>query len=212
MKNLATVLSSLSLIGVIVLFVIVFQSKKEEIDVNSDELVLQDSTNTEIEKREATGRLALIDVQRITNEYGYYKEIVEKLQNKQKRAEAEYTRKAQAFQKEYETYMKKAQMGSFLSQESQQQQEMELRSKQENLSNLEQNLSQKLQAEMQQLDAQATDTIMSYLKKFNLDAKYDLILNSATILDPGVTEDVTDTILHILNTQYELQKPVSKTK
>ncbi len=212
MKNLATVLSGLSLVGVIVLFVIVFQSKKEDIKVNSDNVVLKDSTKTEIEKREATGRIALIDVQRITNEYGYYKEIVEKLQKKQKRGEAELTRKSEAFKKKYETYMKKAQMGSFLSQQSQQSQEQELQQENQDLQMLQQQLSTQLQNEMQQLDAQATDTIMNYLKKFNLDAKYDLILNSATILDPGVTEDITDTILHVLNTQYELHKPIDKTK
>lgn len=204
MKNLASILSGLSLIGVIVLSVLFFQAKGGAVE-EIENVVLHDSTLIESVQSKATGRLALIDVQRITNEYGYYKEIVVKLENKQKRAEAEYMKKAQAFQKEYEAFMKKAQMGAFLTQESQQQQEMDLRQKQEGLAYLEQELGQKLQIEMQKLDAQATDTIMSYLKKFNKEAQYDLILNSATILDPGVTVDVTDTILSILNTQYNLQ-------
>jgi len=209
MKNLASILSGLSLLGVIVLSVLFFQTKGGAVNEIED-VVLHDSTLIESVNRKATGRLALIDVQRITNEYGYYKEIVVKLESKQKRAEAEYMKKAQAFQREYEAFMKKAQMGAFLTQESQQQQEMDLRQKQESLANLEQELGQKLQIEMQKLDAQATDTIMSYLKKFNKEAQYDLILNSATILDPGVTVDVTDTILSILNTQYNLHKNTVK--
>ena len=209
MKNLASILSGLSLLGVIVLSVLFFQTKGGAVNEIED-VVLHDSTLIESVNRKATGRLALIDVQRITNEYGYYKEIVVKLESKQKRAEAEYMKKAQAFQREYEAFMKKAQMGAFLTQESQQQQEMDLRQKQESLANLEQELGQKLQIEMQKLDAQATDTIMSYLKKFNKEAQYDLILNSATIIDPGVTVDVTDTILSILNTQYNLHKNTVK--
>ena len=209
MKNLANILSALSLVGVIVLFVMFFQTKGN-VAGDVEDGILKDSTSVEVIDSTETGKLALIDVQRITNEYGYYKEIVVKLESKQKRAEAKYMRKAQAFQKEYEAFMKKAQMGAFLTQESQQQQEMDLRQKQESLSYLEQELSQKLQIEMQKLDAQATDTIMSYLKKFNKKAQYDLILNSATILDAGVTVDVTDTILSILNTQYNLHKNAVK--
>ena len=135
MKNLANILSALSLVGVIVLFVMFFQTKGN-VAGDVEDGILKDSTSVEVIDSTETGKLALIDVQRITNEYGYYKEIVVKLESKQKRAEAKYMRKAQAFQKEYEAFMKKAQMGAFLTQESQQQQEMDLRQKQESLAKL----------------------------------------------------------------------------
>ncbi len=199
MKNLSIILSALSLAGVIVLFVM-FSQKTTEVSVEK-EIIVNDST--QLEKIEPTGTFALIDVQRITNEYVYYQDIVVELEAKQKRAEAKFRKKAETFQGEYEAYMKKAQMGAFLSQQSQQQQEQELMQKQESLKMLEQDLSIKLQTDMQKLDAQATDTIMSSLKAFNETAKYDLIFNSATILDKGAAIDVTDTILSILNTRYE---------
>jgi len=202
MKNISTILSSLSLVGVIVLFVIFFQDNNK--NILEEEIIIDEiSTDSVIL---STGVFAFIDVQRITNEYGYYQEIVVELEAKQKRAESKFRNKAQAFQEEYEAYMKKAQMGAFLSQQSQQQQEQQLMQKQESLKVLEQELSMKLQGDMQKLDAQATDTIMNSLKAFNKIAKYDLIFNSATILDKGAAIDVTDTILSILNTRYEKQK------
>lgn len=203
MKNISLALSALSLVGVIVLFVM--NSQNSEINIEK-EITLNDSTITEA--KVPTGVFASIDVQRITLEYAYYQEIVIDLEAKQKRAESQLRNKAQSFQSEYEAYMKKAQMGAFLSQQSQQDQEQDLMQKQENLKALEQDLSIKLQTEMQQLDAQANDTVMKYLKEYNREAKYDLILNSATILDPGVTVDVTDTIISLLNHQYNLQKSI----
>lgn len=206
MKNLTLGISVLSLIGVIVIFAMSHTSHVLPANENTINSQSENASLVQNVDRPATGKFAFIDVQRITNEYGYYKEIVVAIQKKQQNAEAEFGRKAQSFQKEYETYMQKAQRGSFLSQASQQQQEADLRSKQEKLALLEKELSQKLQIEMQGLDAQATDTIMSYLKKFNEDAQFDLILNSATILDKGICTDVTDTILSILNQRYEVQK------
>jgi len=202
MKNISLILSSLSLVGVIIIFVMF--AKEHSCSAETETPIVSDSTV--VESIPTTGTFAYIDVQKITNEYGYYQEIVEVLDQKQKRAEAKFKNKAQAFQEEYEAYMKKAQMGAFLSQQSQQQQEQQLMAKQENLKALEQDLTMKLQTQMQQLDAQATDTIMSSLKAFNKEAKFDLIFNSATILDKGSAVDVTDTILSILNTRYQKSK------
>lgn len=201
MKNLTFGIAVLSLAGVITIFIM---SHTSHVNPSKEDIKIEKNDSNFVNV--VPSNIAYIDVQRITNEYGFYQDIVKNLEEKQKRAEAEYGKKAQAFQQEYEAYMKKAQMGAFLSQESQQQQEMELRSKQENLAMLEQDLSMKLQSDMQKLDAQATDTIMSYLKKFNISAKYDLILNSATILDPGQTTNVTDSILSILNQKYQEHK------
>ncbi len=206
-QNISLVLSTIALILVVILFTI-----KD----NNNNALPQKEAPTPIEKNvtaneeATTPNIAYIDAQRITDEYGYYKEIAKELEQKQKRAEAEFAKKAESFQNELAEYQKKAQMGAFLSAESQQRQEMSLREKQESLAVLEQDLSMKLQSDLQKLDAQAHDTIMKYLKGFNASMKYELILNKATILESGSTVDVTDTILSILNTQYEQQKSSKK--
>jgi Skp family chaperone for outer membrane proteins len=202
MKNLALILSILSFVGVITIFVM---SHTDHVKPATQAASVSSDDTTAVEEI-VPSNMAYIDVQRITNEYAYYKEILADLEIKQKRAEAEFNKKAQVFQKEYEAFVKKAQMGAFISAESQQQQEMDLRRQQENLGVLEQDLSMKLQNDMQKLDAQATDTIMKYLKYFNSEAKYDIILNKVTILDPGAAVDVTDTIVSLLNHRYHLQK------
>jgi outer membrane protein len=165
-----------------------------------------DTTETPTFVADSSSQFAYIDVQRINSEYLFYQDVSKEFEKKQKRAEAEYGKKVQDFQVEYESYMKKAQTGAFLSQASQQQQEADLAAQQENLKRLEQDLSIKLQNEMQKLDFQVKDTIMNYLKKFNQKAGYVMILNSVSILDAGKTVDITDTVLATLNKNYKLQK------
>ncbi len=203
-QNIALVLSVISLVLIVILFTIKDDNTGTNLPEKEPTAPVEEKLTTS-EARDVSN-IAYIDAQRITNEYEYYKEIAKELEQKQKRAEAEFAKKAESFQAELEEYQKKAQMGAFLSAESQQRQEMSLREKQENLAVLEQDLSMKLQSDLQKLDAQAHDTIMKYLTRFNESSKYDLILNKATILESGSTVDVTDTILSILNTQYELQK------
>jgi len=204
MKHLTTILLSILALATVILFVKMHKvcSKIENIE-NTD---TSDTTNiTHSVSSGSSAKLAYIDVQRINSEYLFYQDVSKDFEAKQKRAEAEFSGKAQDFQKEYEMYMQKAQRGAFLSKESQQQQEASLMAKQENLKVLEQNLSIKLQNEMQQLDFQVKDTIMNCLKNFNRQAGYAVILNSVSILDAGTTENITDTILSILNSNYKLQ-------
>ncbi|GEM_PF-2576316 len=202
MKHLPLIISIVALIGVVGLY---FMQSKKEAKVAENSTIIpasSDSASALFSKI----NMAYIDVQRINSEYGYYKDLAAELENKQKRAEGEFRGKAEAFQREYEEFMNKAQKGSFISEASMQQQEMELRQKQQNLAQLEQDLTARLQGELQKLDAQATDTVMHYLKTFNKSAKYDMIINSVTLLEAGNVVNITDTILHILNTRYEATK------
>jgi len=206
MKYLSNILLGIVLIATTILFIRMHKvcNKIETLETaptTLDSNIIFSSSETGT----TNGKFAYIDVQRINSEYEFYKEVADQFEAKQKRAEAEYMRKAQKFQSEYEEYMTKAQRGAFLSQASQQQQEADLMQKQENLKKLEQDLSIKLQNEMQNLDFQVKDTVMHYLDKFNKEAGYIMILNSVSILDAGQTTNITDTILSILNSNYKLQ-------
>ena len=205
MKHLNTILLGILALATVILFVRMHKvcSKIKTIE-NTETSDTTDIAHSTISS-ESSAKLAYIDVQRINSEYLFYQDVSKDFEAKQKRAEAEFSGKAQDFQKEYEMYMQKAQRGAFLSKESQQQQEASLMAKQENLKVLEQNLSIKLQNEMQQLDFQVKDTIMNCLKNFNQQAGYAVILNSVSILDAGTTENITDTVLSILNSNYKLQ-------
>ena len=208
MKYLDKIIIAILLIAVTILFVRMHKACKmiEELKKETNVATI-DTNNTQADSTQINNlKLAYIDVARITAEYGYYKEIEAKLKAKQQRAESELTRKSEAFKKKYENYMRKAQLGAFLSKESQQAQEQELQQENQNLQILQQQLSTQLQNELQQLDAQATDTIMHHLSKFNKKAKYNLILNSSTLLDKGSAEDITDSVLNILNREYEKQQ------
>jgi len=213
MKHLSKIIIAVLFVATVILFIRVQKACKMIKELK------QETTISTIDSSKTLARdsilnnnlkLAYIDVARITAEYGYYKEIETKLKAKQQRAESELTRKSEAFKKKYENYMRKAQLGAFLSKESQQAQEQELQQENQNLQILQQQLSTQLQSELQQLDAQATDTIMHHLSLFNKKAQYNLILNSATLLDKGSAKDITDSILNILNQEYKKQKNAKK--
>ncbi len=205
MNKLLIALSSISLtISIILAFL--FFSEKNACNTEQENTNVSENITIAETPKTVSGKYAYIDVQRILLEYVFYNEIAQKLEKKQKRAENELEQKAKKFQEKYELYVKKAQMGSFLSQQSQEQQEMELRKEQENLAILEQELSLQLQNDMKQLNDQATDTIMGFLKNYNQKAQYDFILNSGAILEHGILKDITDEVIKQLNNNYKQNK------
>jgi len=211
MKYLSKIIIGILFVATTILFIRMQKACKMIKELKQETIATVDSSNTETSDSINNNlKLAYIDVARIMTEYGYYKELEKKLNTKQQNAESELARKSEAFKKKYENYMRKAQLGAFLSKESQQAQEQELQQENQNLQILQQQLSSQLQNELQQLNTQVTDTIMHHLSLFNKKAKYNLILNSVTLLDKGSAKDVTDTILSILNQEYEKQKAAKK--
>ena len=206
MKYLTPILLAVVTIASVILFIRMHKVCNKIQNLEQGNMSSDTISQNQVFKSDTSSRFAYIDVQRINSEYLFYQDVSKEFEIKQKRAEAEYGKKVQDFQIQYENYMKKAQTGAFLSQASQQQQEADLTAQQENLKRLEQDLSIKLQNEMQKLDFQVKDTIMDYLKKFNQKAGYVMILNSVSILDAGQTVDITDTVLESLNRKYKLQK------
>jgi outer membrane protein len=80
-------------------------------------------------------------------------------------------------------------------------------SKEQEISKLDQELSSKL-AELQQANNQRLiDSLINYLKIFNVDMKYDYILNSADILIGPEPSNITAEVLKQMNLRYQAAKP-----
>ena len=127
------------------------------------------------------------------------------LQTRYKQSEAQLQAQVKNLEKDVIAYQEKASRGGFLTQQTQQAAQTELMQKEQNIKMLERSLSEKLMKEQQAMDKQLTDTVMSFLKVFNKDSEYDLILRNTfgdNVLYSIPNYNITDTILNGLNARY----------
>ena len=124
--------------------------------------------------------------------------------------------KAKAFQKEYESFQqdvlnfqKKLEANAFLSRERAeseqaklQKKEQQLMAKQQDLENLRQKLSADFMNEQADLTQQLQDSIQQFLREYNSDGRYHLVLNDAVLMNKAAGYDITDEVIEGLNARY----------
>ncbi|MBO4665273.1 MAG: OmpH family outer membrane protein [Paludibacteraceae bacterium] len=81
--------------------------------------------------------------------------------------------------------------------------EQQLLKKQQDLENLRQKLSNDFMEQQAELTAQLADSIRQYLKDYNADGHYHLILNDAAMLDKVAGYDITSEVIDGLNARYK---------
>lgn len=75
--------------------------------------------------------------------------------------------------------------------------------KEQEIARLDQELSAKL-AELQQVNnQQLIDSLISYLKIYNADQKFDYILNASEVLVGPETANITGEVLKLMNARYQ---------
>jgi outer membrane protein len=199
MQKITSILISLLLIAVLVLYVIVLTENK-----NVATVPLKQADSSIIDP--STIKIAFINVDSLLKNYKFYEYLESKLLAKQKSMESDLNKKMAAFEKEVQDFQKKVQLNSFLSEESARRQQQDLMMKEQNLYKLREELSLQLAKETQELEKQLLDTVTNFLKEFNADKSYNFILNKAAILHGNEALDITDTIIFLLNKRYESQK------
>ena len=79
--------------------------------------------------------------------------------------------------------------------------------KEQEIARLDQELSSKL-AELQQTNnQQLIDSLINYLKVFNIDKKYDYILNGSNVLIGPEVSNITAEVLQKMNSRYKAAQP-----
>jgi outer membrane protein len=103
----------------------------------------------------------------------------------------------------------KLEANAFLSRERAEQEQSRLLKRQEDLRELDGQLSQQLMQVQQKMSEQLRDTINSFLKEYNKDQKYQLILSNTSsdnILYATEGLDITPEITDLLNKRYAAKK------
>lgn len=200
MKNLSLYLNGVLAIAVIALFVIVFTKK-------GDGGVATPFTKEQIK----SGKLpiAYINVDSLLSNYQFAKEANESLIRKQEDSRLDINTKARQLQTEMGEFQRKLEANAFLSRERAEQEQARLVRRQQELQELDGKLSQQLMQVQQKMSEQLRDTINAFLKVYNKDGKYQLILSNTSsdnVLFAEKGYDITPEITKLLNERFKAKK------
>ncbi|MBR2166297.1 MAG: OmpH family outer membrane protein [Paludibacteraceae bacterium] len=160
--------------------------------------------------------IAIINTDSILKHYTLAVESSEKLMSRYEESTVKLDTKAKALQKEAETFQRdvldfqrKVEANAFLSRERAeseqarlQKKEQQLMAKQQDLESLRQKLSADFMDEQNALTQQLQDSVQAYLREFNADGHYHLVLNDAVLMNKVAGYDITDEVIEGLNARY----------
>ena len=198
MKNLSLILNAILAIAVIVLFVLVLGNK-----------------TTAVNKQVVSGKnpagydklpIAYINIDSLLLNYQFAKEANESLIKKQEDSRLTINTQARQLQAEMAEFQRKLENNAFLSRERAEQEQLRLQKKQQALQELDGKLSQQLMQVQQKMSEGLRDTINAFMKDYNKDSKYEMIISNTSsdnILYAAKGYDITEEITKLLNDRCE---------
>ncbi|MDR3653501.1 MAG: OmpH family outer membrane protein [Paludibacter sp.] len=201
MKNLSLIINAILAIAVVVLFVLVLGNKS---NTATKQLVIGKDTVT-------TGKLpiAYVNIDSLLLHYQFAKEANESLIKKQEDSRLTINTKARQLQTEMAEFQHKLENNAFLSRERAEQEQSRLQKKQQDLQALDGDLSKQLVQVQQKMSEQLRDTINAFMKQYNKNHKYQMIISntaSDNILYAEKEYDITAEVTKLLNDRYAAKK------
>lgn len=207
MNKIAIIVDSILAAGIVALFVLFFTATPGA----------KKPVKQEIQASGELMPIAVINTDSILKHYTLAEEASEKLMNRYEESTVKLDTKAKSLQKEVETFQRdvmdfqrKVEANAFLSRERAeseqaklQNKEQQLMAKQQDLENLRQKLSSDFMEEQAALTQQLQDSVQAYLREYNADGRYHLVLNDAVLMNKVAGYDITDEVIEALNARYK---------
>ncbi|PRZ00492.1 OmpH family outer membrane protein [Marinilabilia salmonicolor] len=200
MKNLSLVLNAVLLVAVAALFIIVLSDgseKKEEAN--------QQTTKEEVQDYP----IAYINTDSLLINYEYARFLNEELLTEEESSRADFNERLRVFQDDMRSFQRKVQNNGFLSLERAQNEERRLREKEQELQELNNQMSNNLMRQQNQMNRELRDTITGFLEEYTKKHPYKLVLSNTmgdNILFANKALNITDTVVEQLNKRYESSK------
>ena len=153
--------------------------------------------------------VAYINVDSLLLHYQFAKDANESLIRKQEDSRLKINTSARQLQAEMADFQRKLENNAFLSRDRAQQEQTRLQKKQQELQQMDADLSKQLVQIQQKLNEQLRDTINKFLKEYNKDKKYALIFSNTSndnILYADKSYDITEEVPKILNERFSAKK------
>ena len=194
MKNISIILSSIALIGVLVLFGMQMSGNKKATGTSS-------SASGSGSMVSGTGRIAYVDIDTLEAHYTYLKNKKEEFTKRQASMKAELQNSAEQMQRDYANVQRKAQAGTLTEAEYQSAQKR-LGQMQQSLQTREAALTEQLLKEQDEFNKELQQRLDGFLEEYNKDKHYDYILSytrSGSILFADKALDITDDVIAGMN-------------
>lgn len=149
--------------------------------------------------------VAYLNVDSLLANYVFAQEANETLMKKQENARLQMNTKLRTFQNEVSEFQRKLENNAFLSRERAEKEQQRLAKKEQELQALEAKLTEDILLENQNLNKQLVDSLNSFLKEFNADGRYHVILsNNANdnVLMAAEQYDITSEVIEGMNKRY----------
>jgi outer membrane protein len=174
---------------------------------NKDAITDQSSTETKqtVETKAITD-IAYIKLDSVIQKYGYYHDLRLEFEQKVKKKQDAFDSKVNAFQADYKTFQQQYEK-MLLTNPEVEEQSRRLQQRQNDLQNVEYpKMAQELAEEEAVMSRKVLNAIQEYVEKYNVEKKYSLIFNTATIMVGAPSMDITTEILNGLNQEYIAKK------
>ena len=167
MKNLSTVLSAISLVGVIILAVLFSNSKKTSTSGSSSAAATSEGPSV-------ASRIAYIDIDTFEANYTLLKDKKAEFTRKKDNMEAELERSAQQFQHDLQAYQAK---GATMSESEKAATEKRLAQMQQSLGTRKNAMEDQFSKEQEEFNKSLRSKLDSFLAEYNNTHHYDYILS-----------------------------------
>lgn len=162
------------------------------------------SSNNNKEAVPTTGlKIAYVDVDSLLSNYNFYLDLAEELMRKQENYSlvlAEDTKKLEA---DYEDFNKKVQNNVFSSRERAQSEQNRIQKKAQAIDEKTAQYSRELDLENATNSQKVSEAIDAFLKEYNKEHGYNMIITKAALLYSDEALDITADVIEGLNAAYE---------
>jgi len=148
-------------------------------------------------------RIAYIEIDSLTTQYEFAKEKTAELEKKSANARNTIAQKSQQLENNVNNFQRKLQNNGFTSREQAENAQAALQREQNNLVALQQRLENELAQEQAKFLQTLQDSLDSFLAVYNLDKKYDMIVNKAAVLFADKKYDITQDVINGMNKLYK---------
>lgn len=202
MKNISLALNGILTIAVIILFYLHFSGST--IDKTEEKELVKEEISEEPAVEEIDSKIAYINVDSLQKNYKFYSDLINKLKGRESKYEKELSQKSAAFEKKVMEFQKKA---PTMTQFEGQTRQKELAEEEQRLYKLRDDFAIKFQNEEAKLNDEFQKDVKDYIKEFNKDKNYNIIIGASSIgnvvlyYDEGI--NVSNAVIKGLNSQYE---------
>lgn len=150
-------------------------------------------------------KIAYVEIDSLLTKYRFWNDLNEMMIQKEENIRTTLNEKAKELDKEMREFQRKLENNGFASRERAEQENMRIAQKQRDLQQLQEKLTSELQTENQKNSLQLRDSINSFLKIYNEDKGYSLIISNTgfdNLLYADQAFNITSEIVEGLNARY----------